>query len=405
MSQAVQFSPLSPEFQANPYPYYEMLRENAPIYFWEPWGFWFLTRYEDNVAALKDARFGREIDRLFTREERGLQPEVPENVRALVEMQQSWMLLKDPPDHTRLRTLVHKAFTPRMVERLRERAQTITDSLIDQALAKGNMDLVADFALPLPVTVIAEMLGVPASDQNTFHDWSSQLAGTLELTEANEVYERGSAATVEFDAYLRELIAQRRLAPQEDLISALVAAEAEGDKLSEDEMVAMCILLLVAGHETTVNLISSGTFALLSNPDQWRKLKAEPALAKSAVEELLRYTSPVQLTSRIAMEDIEFKGNTFRKGQAVAIMMGAANRDPARFPNPAQLDITRDPNPHIAFGNGIHFCLGAPLARLEGQIAFTTLARRLPNLQALTDDPPYRDTYVLRGLRELPVTF
>ncbi len=405
MDSAMAFNPLSPEFQANPYPYYEMLRTNAPVLYWEAWGMWFLSRYEDNVAALKEARLGREILRVLTRDELGLPPEPEASVLPLVLMQREWMLLKDPTDHTRLRMLVHKAFTPRMIERLRERTQVITDGLIDRALADGGMDLIGGFALPLPVTVIAEMLGVPPSDHATFQQWSRNLAGTLELTEAQEVYQRGSVATVEFSAYIRQLIDQRRRAPQDDLISALVAVEAEGDQLTEDEMVAMCILLLVAGHETTVNLIGNGMLALLRHPDQWAKLKSDPSLTRSAVEEALRYDSPVQMTARWVMEDFEFAGHTLRTGQQVAILLGAANRDPARFANPGELDITRDPNPHIAFGNGIHFCLGAPLARMDGGLALATLPGRLPDVRLATDNPPYRDTYVLRGLASLPVTF
>ncbi len=401
----MQFNPLDPAFQANPYPYYDMLRANMPVYFWKDWNLWFLTRYEDCVAALKDARFGREITRVMPREALGMSDEPADNVRALVLMQRSWMLFKDPPDHTRLRTLVHKAFTPRMIERLRERAQVITDDLIDKAQANGGMNLMADLALPLPVTVIAQMLGVPSEDQVIFHQWSHDLAGTLELTDMEEIYVRGSAATVEFSDYICGLIAERRKAPKEDLISALVSVEAEGEKLSVDEMVAMCILLLVAGHETTVNLIGNGTLALLRHPDQWEKLKADPALIKPAVEELLRYDSPVQLTARWIMDDFEFAGQQFRKGQQVSMLFGAANHDPARFANPNELDITRDPNPHIAFGNGIHFCLGAPLARMEAQIALATMARRLPNLQLLTNEPQRQPTLVLRGLSELPVTF
>ncbi len=410
MNNVTEFNPLSPEFQANPYPYYEMLREHVPLYFWENWGMWFLTRYDDCVAVLKDQRFGHEITRIMTREELGWGLE-PGSTLPLWAMQRSWMLLKDPPDHTRLRTLVHKAFTPRMIERLRERAQVITDDLIDAALKNGGMDLIGEFALLLPVTVIAEMLGVPSQDYEILHGWSRDIGDTLEMFEGEEIALRGAQATVEFSAYLRQLIAERRAKrgsaaeAQDDLISALIAAEAEGDKLSEDEMVAMCILLLFAGHETTVNLIGNGTLALLRHPDQWEKLKADPSLVRSAVEELLRYDSPVQITTRYVMEEMEFAGQHFRKGQTVATMFGAANRDPARFASPAELDITRDPNPHLAFGNGIHFCLGAPLARLEGQIAFATLARRLPNLRLATENPPHRNTYVLRGLAALPVTF
>jgi cytochrome P450 len=404
MNNVLEFNPLSPEFQANPYPYYDMLRENMPILFFSDWGNWFLTRHEDNVAALKDARFGRDILSIMTREEMGWQ-EDPPHLRPLYQMQEEWMLLRDPPDHTRLRTLVHKAFTPRMIERLRERAEAITNDLIDKAQANGGMDLIDEFALLLPVTVIAEMLGVPVSDYAMLHQWSTGLAHTLEMAQSPEVAERGAEVTVEFSAYIREMIAERRKNPQEDLISALVATEAEGDKLSEDEMVSMCILLLFAGHETTVNLIGNGTLALLRNPDQWEKLKADPSLVKSATEELLRYDSPVQMTARWVLEDCEFAGHQLKRGQQVSTMIGAANRDPARFANPNQLDITRDSNPHIAFATGIHFCIGAPLARMEGQIAFAALARRLPNLKLVNENPPYRNTYVLRGLAELPVTF
>ncbi len=404
MNISTEFNPLSPEFQANPYPYYEMLRANAPVFFWPNWGIWFLTRYDDNVAAFKDARLAHEIERVLTREERGLQPEPEPDVAPLVSMQQSWLLFRDPPDHTRLRGLVHKAFTPRVIESLRSRTQGITDQLIDTALANGGMDLVKDFAVPLPVTVIAEMLGIPPADYPIFSGWSRDLAFTLEMTESHEVYQRGAKATVELSAYLRELINACRIQPKDDLISALVAAEAEGDKLTEDEMVGTLELLLVAGHETTVNLIGSGMLALLRHPDQWEKFKADPALVKSTTEELLRYDSPVQMTSRWILEDMEFLGQKMHRGQQVAMLIGAANHDPERFVDPGTLDITRDPNPHIAFGNGIHFCLGAPLARMESQIAFATLARRLPDLKLVTDSPRYRDTYVLRGLAELPVT-
>jgi cytochrome P450 len=364
---------------------------------------WFLSRYDDCAAVLRDSRFGHEILNVMTREELGWAAETPENIRPLVEMQRGWMLLKDPPDHTRLRTLVHKAFTPRMIERLRETIQTYTNSLLDTAQESGKMDVIEDLAFPVPVTVIADLLGVPASDRETFRRWSRDLAHTLELTDVEEIYVRGSGATVEFAAYFRELAAERRRIPREDLLSALVAVEAEGDRLTEDELIAMCILLLIAGHETTVNLIGNGTLALLRNPDQFRKLQEDPALVKPAVEELLRYDSPVQMTTRWVMEDLEFNGHPMKKGQQVATLLGAANRDPERFENPDTLDITRDDNHHLAFGNGIHFCLGAPLARLEGQIVIGTLARRFPKMELTTDSPPYRDTYVLRGLQNLPV--
>jgi cytochrome P450 len=407
MTTAPLFNPFSPEFRANPYPGYDLLRTHMPVFYMEDRrrGSWFLSHYDDCVTALKDPRLGREIQRLMTREQLGLPPEVPEALRPTVEMNSRFMLFRDPPDHTRLRTLVHKAFTPRMVERLRERAQTIANDLIDGMLARGEADLMADFALLLPLTIIAEMLGVPLSDFDLFHRWTTAIAPTIDMTSSPEEIALGAQATVEFAAYLHDLIAERRKAPPEDLISALVTAEAEGDKLSEDETIAMCILLLTAGHETTVNLIGNGTLALLRHPDQWEMLKANPASSKSAVEEFLRYDPPIQFTARDVYEDMEFGGQMLKQGQTVVILFGAANHDPSRFANPNTLDITRDPNPHIAFGNGIHFCVGAPLARMEGQIAFATLARRLPDLHLAADTPIYRNTFVLRALRELPVTF
>jgi cytochrome P450 len=324
-------------------------------------------------------------------------------MKPLIYMQRNWMLLKDPPDHTRLRGLVHKAFTPRMVEKLRDYIQTITDRLLDAVQDSGQMDIIHDLAVPLPVTVIAELIGAPLADQEKFREWSRDLAGTLEMTDAAEVYERGSRATVAFSAYLHDLIADRRKNPQDDLLSALVAAEEAGDKLSEEELVATCILLLIAGHETTTNLIGNGMLALLRNPVQLARLKADPALIKTAIEELLRYDSPVQMTARWVLEDFEFNGQTLQRGQQVATLLGAANRDPEQYLQPETLDITREDNHHLAFGSGIHYCVGAPLARIEGQIALTTLLRRMPHLQLATDNPPYRDTYVLRGLRELVV--
>ncbi len=398
------FDLFAPDFHADPYPFYEMMHEKMPLFFRPDWNNWYLTRHEDVAAAFKDARFGREILGVMTREELGW-PETPASMRPLYDMQDAWMLLKDPPEHTHLRNLVHKAFTPRTVERLRERAQVITDELIDKVQVSGGMDMIADFALPLPITIIAEMLGVPPEDYDRLNVWSDALMHTVDSVQSPELLQQGADMTMEFSAYIHEMIALRRKHPQEDLISALVAAEAENDKLTEDEMVATATLLLFGGYETTVNLIGNGMLALLRHPDQWEKLKANPALVKSAVEELLRYDSPVQLTSRWVQEDLEFAGHSFKRGQVVDFMVGAANRDPLRFPNPGVLDITRDPNPHIAFGSGIHFCIGAPLARMEAQIAFATLARRLPNLKLAADTLRYREIYVFRGLQALPVTF
>ena len=390
----MQFDPRAPEFRADPYPFYDMLRSYAPVFFWETWGLWFLTRHDDCNAWLRDNRLGH--GELF---------ESPPAQRPLLEMQSRWMLVKNPPDHTRLRSLVHKAFTPRMIERLRDTIQEITDRLLDEVQDKGEMDLIAALAYPLPVTVIAAMLGVPAADHGRFHGWSNALARSLDLTDDPAVYDRAAAAAVAFTDYLRELVEERRARPQDDLLSGLIAAEEAGDRLTTEELYATCALLLTAGHETTINLIGNGTLALLRYPYQMQKLKEDPGLIATAVEELLRYDSPVQLTSRMALADVEVRGHTLRAGQQVSFMLGAANRDPDVFVNANGLDVTRKPNPHLAFGSGIHYCLGAPLARLEGQIAVNTLLRRMPRLALATDSPQYSDNYVLRGLAALPVTF
>jgi cytochrome P450 len=400
------FNPLSPEFQANPYQYYHLLLEHMPQFYWEPWRMWFFSRYEDCVAALKHNHFGHHYYATLSEDERAQVPPPPSEQQALWDVQRHWMLLKDPPTHTRLRMLVHKAFTPRTVEQLRAYIQRLADELIDQQQGAGKMDLIEDFAFLLPVTVISEMLGIPHTDREQVRHWSRDLAVSLELIEDTEPYNRASVAAAAFVSYLQPLIAERRAQPKDDLISALVAAEEQGDKLTEEEMISNIILLFIAGHETTVNLIGNGTLALLRNPDQFEKLKQDPSLVKNAIEEMLRYDSPVQITSRITLQDVEFNGQQIKRGQQVATMLGAANRDARVFPNPDVFDITR-PNAaqHIGFGNGIHYCLGAPLARLEAEIAFSTLLRRLPTLTLGAEPPVYRGTYVLRGMKSFPVAF
>jgi cytochrome P450 len=292
-----------------------------------------------------------------------------------------------------------------MVEQMRQRVQSTADQLIARVEPNGSMDVIADLAKPLPVTVIAEMIGVPDSDHALFKHWSDLLAPTLDIDDREETYINGTRATIEFSDYLHQLIAERRAQPKDDLLSALIAAEEADDRLTEAELIATVILLLLAGHETTTNLIGNGTLALLRNPDQLKLLRDNPALGRSAVEELLRYDSPVQLTGRIAAADVEIGGHVIQAGQYATTLLGAANHDPNEFAHPEQLDITRADNHHLAFGQGIHFCLGSPLARMEGQIAFTTLLRRLPNLTLADDAPTYRDNLTLRGLNALPVSF
>src|SRR5262245_55156650 len=388
---------MDPEFLADPYPMYHRLRTEDPVHH-SPLGFWVLTRYEDVVSSLRDPRFAKEAIAAFVAARFGMTlPGVGAS-----------MLDRDPPNHTRLRGLVSKAFTPRVVEVLRPRVQQIVDGLLDAVDGAGAMDLIEDFAYPIPVIVICEMLGVPVEDRERFKHWSLDIARGLDAIwhpPDSEVTQRSMAARHALSNYFRELIAERRKAPRGDMLSDLIAAEEAGDKLSEEELLATCILLLVAGHETTVNLIGNGTLALLRNPDQRERLRANPGLIATAVEELLRYDGPVQRTARIPSDDVTIGGRTIAKGDMVMPFIGAADRDPAQFPDPDRLDITRAENRHVAFGMGIHFCLGAPLARVEGQIAINTLLQRLPKLTLVTEKPEFRQSLTLRGLTALRVAF
>jgi cytochrome P450 len=394
---AVTFNPMDPEFIANPYPTYHRLRALDPVH-QSPLGFWVLTRYEDVVSVLRDPRFAKEAIAAFVVARFGM---APPGIGLS-------MLDRDPPDHTRLRGLVSKAFTPRVVETLRPRIQQIVDGLLDQVEDQRSMDLIEDFAYPLPVIVICEMLGVPVEDRDRFKEWGLDIARGLDaimLPPDSEVTRRSVASRSALSGYFRELIARRRASPRGDMLSALIAAEDAGDKLSEEELLATCILLLVAGHETTVNLIGNGTLALLRHPAELGRLRENPGLITNAVEELLRFDGPVQRTARIPSEDVTIGGRTIARGELVMPFIGAADRDPAQFPDPDRLDVTRAENRHIAFGWGIHFCLGAPLARVEGQIAINTLLQRLPKLALGTDKPEYRQSLTLRGLSTLPVAF
>jgi cytochrome P450 len=392
------FNPMDPEFLADPYPTYHRLREEDPVHH-SPMDFWVLTRYEDVAAVLRDPRFIKEPLVSMVAARFGVS--VPPGVGLS-------MLDRDPPDHTRLRSLVSKAFTPRVVEGLRPRIQKMVDDLITRAEAVGTMDLIEEFAYPIPVNVICEMLGVPVDDHERLKGWSLDIARGLDsvwLPLESEIPKRSGAARHAIGDYMRGLIAERRASPRGDLLSALIAAEEAGDKLSEDELIATCILLLIAGHETTVNLIGNGTLALLRHPEELRRLRETPGLITSAVEELLRYDGPVQRTARITSTEVTIGGRTIPKGEMVMPFIGAADRDPSQFPDPDRLDLGRADNRHIAFGWGIHFCLGAPLARVEGQIAIDTLVRRLPGLALVDAEPEHRQSLTLRGLKALPVTF
>lgn len=387
------------EFKAFAYPFYAGLRAESPIYRARvgAMGAWLVTRYDDVLSVLKDPRFVKEQRKVAGASQRLWMPK-------FVQVLETNMLDQDDPNHARLRGLVHKAFTPRRIEELQPRIQAIADQLLDAQRGNTRMDLIESFALPLPLTVIAELLGVPIADRRHFQRWSHTFL--LPPTLPNLL--RALPAIWQFIRYLRRQLDQRRTQPRDDLLTALVEAEEGGDRLSQDEQVAMVILLLIAGHETTVNLIASGTLALLQHPDQLDLLRERPELIKSAIEELLRFANPVETaTERFAGEDLILIGQQIRRGDLVLAVLASANRDERHFAQPDLLDITREKNRHLAFGYGIHFCLGAPLARMEGQIAIGTLLRRLPHLRLAVPAETlcWRPTPVVRGLESLPVTF
>jgi len=398
MTDAVEFNPFLPEFIADPYASYRRLREKDPVHR-SAFGFWVLTRYDDVVTLLRDPRFGRDRYQPLLRARFG--GDTSGGISGS-------MLFRDPPDHTRLRGLVNKAFTPRVVETMRPHIQRIVDDLLDAVRQARAMDVIADLAYPLPVIVICEMLGVPVADRGEFRQWSLDIGRSLDAIATPSdpaVIERGNVARRALTDYFRTLVAERRARPRADLLSALIAAEDAGERLSEGELLATCVLLFVAGHETTVNLIGNGLLALLRHPDALRALRDDPSLLGSAVEELLRYDGPVQRTGRIANADTEIDGRKIDEGTLVLGLIGAANRDPAHFPEPDRLDLGRADNRHLAFGWGIHFCLGAPLARVEGQIALGTLTRRLRGLTFTGSAPEWRASATLRGLHRLPVAW
>lgn len=388
--------PLSSQFIADPYPFYDHLRAARPILFDAGWKLWFFSAYEDIAALLRDRRLGRDLEGA---------PK-PDPRTPFGWLHANSLMEKEPPDHTRLRGLVNKAFTPARVEALRPLIEQTAQILLDGVIQRGEMDLLAEFAEPLPVLVIADLLGVPQEARHQLRPWSNQIVAMYELAPSAEDERRANRAVSEFAAFLRRLAAERKLQPQDDLISALVAAEEQGSRLSEDELIATCILLLNAGHEATVNAIANGMLALFRHPDQYDLLRRQPEWLKTAVEEMLRYDTPLQLFRRWVREDLEYKGFRLTRGEQVALLYGAGNRDPARFPDPHRFDITRSDNPHLTFGLGIHYCVGAPLARLEMQVAVQTLLERLPNLR-LADEAvlEYRPNYVIRGLKALPVRF
>ncbi len=397
----------SPELLANPYPLYRAIREASPVLRLPVpghtgAGVWLLTRYAEVQAVLRGPGFS--VDRRRAEIVRENAERLPLELLGEAGGLRS-MLLMDAPDHTRVRGLVAKAFTPRRVAALRPRIEAIVDELVEAARRRGRMDLIEDFAAPLPAIVIAELLGVPAADHRQFKQWSSALVSGLAQANPLETLARVQRGLEPLLAYLRGIIAERRREPRDDLISAMIAAQEECSALTDPELLATSNLLLVAGHETTTNLIGNGLLALLRHPDELARLRAEPGLLRGGIEELLRFDSPVQATVRVATQDAELGGKALRRGALVVCGIGAANRDPAAFPEPDRLDVGRAENHHLSLGFGPHFCLGAGLARLEAEVAFAALLGRLPGLRLASEAVEFRPNPILRGLRALPVAF
>ncbi len=384
------FNPFLPDVKENPYPYYAWLRENHPVYFNEQTGFWTVSRYADVVAVLRNTEAFSSAH--------GIGPEHDTDI--------PMMITQDPPIHTRLRGLVSKAFTPRMINQNATRVQQIVDELIDKVIDQGSFDLVQDLAYPLPVIVIAEMLGVEPERRDDFKRWSDDVIHGLAGRAHGHDQARMEQSGMEFWMYFGPVIEARRAERRNDLISALVSAQEERDALTLSEIVNFCLLLLVAGNETTTNLIGNGGLALMENPDERRKLRERPELVPSAVEEALRYDAPIQGFFRTTTRDVDLHGTTIPAHSKVFVLYASANRDGEQFPDPDRFDIERTPNNHVAFGLGIHFCLGAPLARLEGRLALESILRRMRNIRLDSDAAVDRvDNPLLRGLKHLPLRF
>ncbi|MFJ4629182.1 cytochrome P450 [Streptomyces sp. NPDC088847] len=396
------FDPWDPAFVSDPYPAYAELRERGRVTYYEPTDQWLVPRHADVSALLRDRRLGRTYQHRFTHEDFGRTAPPPEH-ESFHTLNDHGMLDLEPPDHTRIRRLVSKAFTPRTVEQLKPYVSQLAGELVDGLVAKGGGDLLTDVAEPLPVAVIAEMLGIPESDRAPLRPWSADICGMYELSPSEETAAKAVRASDEFSAYLRELIAARRKNPGDDLISGMIAAHDEDDvRLTEQELISTAVLLLNAGHEATVNSTVNGWWALFRNPDQLAALRADHSLTPSAVEELMRYDTPLQLFERWVLDEIEIDGTTIPRGAEIAMLFGSANHDPAVFTAPDRLDLTRTDNPHISFSAGIHYCIGAPLARIELAASMRALLEKAPTLR-LAAEPERKPNFVIRGLEGLSV--
>ena len=398
MSASPTFDPWNPRFVAYPYDAYAELRAGPPVTFFEPTNQWLVPRFDDVNALLRDRRLGRTYLHVATHEEMGRPPD-PEHLAPFWHVIRNGMLDREPPDHTRLRRLVSAAFTPRRVAELKPTVERLAGDLASAFVANGGGDLIADVAEPLPVTVIAELLGIPHADRPLLRPWSADICGMYELNPTREAADLAVRACVEFSEYLRGLARARRAQPQGDLISALTQV----DGLTEDELIGTCVLLLNAGHEASVNVTGNGWWALFRNPDQLAALRADPGLLETAVDELMRYDTPLQMFERWVLQDMDVHGVTLPRGSEVALLFGSANHDPAVFHEPSRLDLARKDNPHLSFGAGIHYCLGAPLARIELVASFGALLTAAPQLR-LVRAPEWKPGYIIRGLRGLDVT-
>jgi cytochrome P450 len=396
------FDPWDPAFVSDPYPAYAELRKRGRVSYYEPTDQWLVPRHADVSALLRDRRLGRTYQHRFTHEDFGRTAPPPEH-ESFHTLNDHGMLDLEPPDHTRIRRLVSKAFTPRTVEQLKPYVSQLAGELVDGLVAKGGGDLLTDVAEPLPVAVIAEMLGIPESDRAPLRPWSADICGMYELSPSEETAAKAVRASDEFSAYLRELIAARRKNPGDDLISGMIAAHDEDDvRLTEQELISTAVLLLNAGHEATVNSTVNGWWALFRNPVQLAALRADHSLIPSAVEELMRYDTPLQLFERWVLDEIEIDGTTIPRGAEIAMLFGSANHDPAVFTAPDRLDLTRTDNPHISFSAGIHYCIGAPLARIELAASMRALLEKAPTLR-LAAEPERKPNFVIRGLEGLSV--
>jgi cytochrome P450 len=397
---------ITDEFLSNPYPAVASLRAHAPVFWSEEGNYWIITRYADAKAVLSNLKFEKNVQRW-----RGIDPRVGElpQIKAIGEEHKHWILNMDPPDHTRVRALINKAFTPAMVSTMHAHIQDIADELIDKVLGKPEIDAIADYTFPLPITVIAELMGIPPADRLKFQEWSRTLVETTApsgIPAAGGDLARLDTAVKthrELREYFQPIVEDRRANPKDDLISVLAHAEEEGGKLTKEELLSNLVLFLVAGHETTTSLVASGIYNLLAHRDQLELLLQRPELIESAVNEILRFEGPVQLVRRLAAEDLELGGHKIKKGDMVVVMIVAANRDPEEFPQPDKFDITRGTKKHLGFGHAIHRCIGGPLAEVEAQIALSTLFKRLPNVRLKSEKRQWRLPFELRGVKELPL--